>query len=179
MPARRSSPSSAAAPQRRLSDGHVHRQRRGVGTPGTTNVWHWNADTSINLETTAVGNGFGPLTADPNVAGGHVWGSIVHEEGHEIGLGHGGAYNGNVDPATQQFSAQDTTLWTVMSYIAPTDNTAKYFAESPVTGHPTGAPQAPAAAVLPTSRRPGCRSTSWRRRRCTACLTTTGLGGGR
>jgi serralysin len=149
----------------------------GVGTPGTTNVWHWNADTSINLETTAVGNGFGPLTADPNVAGGHVWGTVVHEEGHEIGLGHGGAYNGDVVPATQQFSAQDTTLWTIMSYIAPTDTTAQYYGVQPVTGTDWGTtgPGGSGFAYEPTTWMPLDILAA---QALYGLPTTTGLGGG-
>ncbi|MEJ0041517.1 MAG: M10 family metallopeptidase C-terminal domain-containing protein [Rhizomicrobium sp.] len=105
----------------------------GAGTVGTTNIWHFQSTGAfINLAT--ADTSFGPVTADPNVAGGHVWSTIVHEEGHSLGLGHGGPYNGDVDPATQQFSAQDTTLWTIMSYIDPGTTTAKYFAEYPVTG---------------------------------------------
>lgn len=103
------------------------------GTVGTTNVWHFDATGAfINIAT--ADSSFGPITADPNGFGGHVWGTIVHEEGHSIGLGHGGPYNSTVAEATQQFSAQDTTLWTIMSYIDPKTATAKYFAEYPVTG---------------------------------------------
>ncbi len=103
-PARRSSPSSAAQPAPALSRRERSRDLPASARSGTTNVWHWNADTSINIETTAVGNGFGPINADPNVAGGHAWATVVHEEGHEIGLGLWQAlYNGDVAPATQQF----------------------------------------------------------------------------
>jgi Ca2+-binding RTX toxin-like protein len=59
---------------------------------------------------------------------------LVHEEGHMLGLGHGGPYNGNVNAGTQQFSAFDSRLWTLMSYIDPFDTTAKYYASYPVTG---------------------------------------------
>jgi len=58
----------------------------------------------------------------------------VHEEGHVIGLGHDGPYNGNVDPAHQQFSAYDSRLWSLMSYINPWDKSAKYYNTFPVTG---------------------------------------------
>lgn len=103
----------------------------GAGTIGGTSLFSFTGG-DLNLATGDTS--FGPVTADPNVAGGHVWGTIVHELGHMMGLGHGGAYNGTVAEATQQYSAQDTTLWSIMSYIDPQTATAKYFAEYPVTG---------------------------------------------
>lgn len=60
--------------------------------------------------------------------------TVVHEIGHVLGLAHSGPYDGTVNPATQQLNATDTLLWSVMSYIAPTDAGARYFAASPVAG---------------------------------------------
>ena len=54
----------------------------GSGIVGDTNLFHMTAGT-LNLETAVYG--FGPVTADPTVAGGYVWGTIVHEEGHALG----------------------------------------------------------------------------------------------
>jgi hypothetical protein len=65
--------------------------------------------------------------------GGYGISTIIHEEGHLIGLGHAGPYNGTVNPATQQNSAYDTRLWSGMSYIRPDDTTAKYYSSYPVT----------------------------------------------
>ncbi len=67
-------------------------------------------------------------------AGGYSYYTPVHEEGHVLGLGHGGPYNGNVNSSQQQFSAYDTRLWDLMSYIDPEDTTAKYYNSYPVTG---------------------------------------------
>jgi hypothetical protein len=66
--------------------------------------------------------------------GGYGISTIVHEEGHLIGLGHAGPYNGTVNPATQQNSAFDTRLWSTMSYIRPEDTQAKYSSSYPVSG---------------------------------------------
>lgn len=65
--------------------------------------------------------------------GGYAIGTVVHELGHVIGLIHAGPYNGAVNAALQQYNATDTSLWSLMSYIDPTDKTAKYYSSYPVT----------------------------------------------
>ena len=93
---------------------------------------------SSTLDTTPTGelvvggalNIGGPL----DDTGGYPWTTIMHEIGHVLGLGHGGAYNGDVNPATQQFGIYDNTAYTIMSYIAPDDATAQYFGDYVLTG---------------------------------------------
>ena len=48
------------------------------------------------------------------------------------GLGHAGPYNGG--PSNQQFSAQDTMLWSIMSYIYPQTSGTTYGPQYPVAG---------------------------------------------
>ncbi|ACA21019.1 peptidase metallopeptidase [Methylobacterium sp. 4-46] len=60
-------------------------------------------------------------------------GTVVHETGHALGLGHAGRYNGSYD-ASGQFSAYDTQSWSIMSYIDPQDSAAPYFDKYPVQG---------------------------------------------
>ena len=82
-----------------------------------------NSGTYISIDTSTPG--FGPIGAPFTQYGGYAWETLVHEEGHALGLGHAGAYNGNVDSSTQQFSIFDNRLWSVMSYINPDDTAAK------------------------------------------------------
>ena len=65
---------------------------------------------------------------------GYGIGTAIHEIGHAIGLGHAGDYNGSVNASTDQFSAYDSRLWSVMSYIPPSDTSAKDYASYPVSG---------------------------------------------
>ena len=66
--------------------------------------------------------------------GGYGIATIVHEEGHLLGLGHAGPYNGTVNPRTQQQGPLDSRLWSGMSYIRPEDTSAKYYSSYPVSG---------------------------------------------
>jgi peptidase M10/serralysin-like protein len=100
----------------------------GSGSTGTIA----STGTKISIDTDVAG--FGPIGASFGTYGGYPYQTLLHEIGHLIGLGHGGSYNGNVNAATQQFSAYDTRLWTIMSYINPWVTTAKYYSSYPVTG---------------------------------------------
>jgi serralysin len=91
-----------------------------------------SSGTVISIDTRVAG--FGPIGGSFSAYGGYPYQTLVHEEGHLIGLGHGGPYNGSVNPATQQFSAYDSRLWSLMSYINPWDKSANYYSSYPVTG---------------------------------------------
>lgn len=66
--------------------------------------------------------------------GGYGLSSVIHEVGHLLGLGHGGAYNGNVDEATDQYSAYDDRMYTIMSYIFWGLEDAKFLDQNPNQG---------------------------------------------
>ena len=71
-----------------------------------------------------------------SATGGYGVGALTHEVGHMIGLGHSGPYNdgGGVSPQTNQFNAFDSRQYSVMSYVDPSDTTAKYYNQYAVIG---------------------------------------------
>jgi len=78
----------------------------------------------VNMETSKYGF---DLSGSFSEAEAYGLNTILHEVGHVLGLGHGGAYNGAADETTQQFSAYDERMWTSMSYIGWNDrSTALY-----------------------------------------------------
>jgi serralysin len=58
----------------------------------------------VSIDTSAVPS-FGPIGQDLTAGGGNPLSTVVHELGHNIGIGHGGPYNSNVNPLVQQYSA--------------------------------------------------------------------------
>jgi Ca2+-binding RTX toxin-like protein len=99
-------------------------------TGGTTLLTMTKATISIDTSV----SGFGPIDGSFTTFGGYPVMTLLHEEGHGIGLGHAGPYNSTVDVTTQQFSPYDTRLWSIMSYIEPQQGTAEYANQYPVTG---------------------------------------------
>lgn len=65
--------------------------------------------------------------------GGYGIETFLHEEGHALGLGHAGPYNGSVNNSTQQYSAYDNRQWSIMSYIDG-GASSKYSSQNPVQG---------------------------------------------
>ncbi len=104
-----------------------------AGKAGGAVLWTIAAST-LSVDTTVPG--FGPITKDLTKDGGYPWTTILHELGHAIGLGHGGPYDegSSVDPLKAQYSPYDSQLWSLMSYIDPSDSGAKFFSSYPVKG---------------------------------------------
>ncbi len=108
-------------------------------TSGSGNAGHTGGSVLLTLTKATIsidtsGNGFGPINGSFTAQGGYPIMTFLHEEGHAIGLGHAGPYNGDVNESTQQFSAYDTRLWSIMSYIEPRTTSSLYFNSYPVTG---------------------------------------------
>lgn len=68
---------------------------------------------SIDIDTSV--DAFGPLGSTFGNFGGYPWQTLLHEEGHVLGLGHAGPYNeGDVENFVS--AAYDTRAWSIMSY---------------------------------------------------------------
>lgn len=86
---------------------------------------------SVNIDTT--GTSFGPINGLAS-QGGFTIENLLHEEGHALGLGHAGPYNGGVNVKTQQYSPYDDRRWSIMSYIDPGTTSSKYYSQTPIKG---------------------------------------------
>ena len=93
---------------------------------------------SISIDTSV--GGFGPIGADFYVAGGYPWSTVLHELGHAIGLGHGGAYDSGTTTNSPMYTAYDNTAWTIMAYTDGPQASSDYiwgssggYARAPVT----------------------------------------------
>ena len=101
-----------------------------------------NPTSSVTISIDPNVTGFDPVDKDFSSVGGYAYDTLVHEEGHMLGLGHAGPYDaadnlGLIPP--RQFSPYDSRLWSVMSYINPADTSASWYANYPVKGVNWGA----------------------------------------
>lgn len=93
------------------AQGGINRLNTGdIGTThlGTASTGSLSIDTSVS--------GWGPIGASFATAGGYPWDTVLHELGHVIGLGHGGAYNDGTTQSSPQYTAYDNTAYSLMSY---------------------------------------------------------------
>ena len=93
----------------------------------------------IDIDTSVAG--FGPLGSSLSNFGGYPWLTLLHEEGHVLGLGHGGPYDEGTTTTTPQYTQYDTRAYTVMSYNDPTNvnwgvtqaSNGRYYSGDPTT----------------------------------------------
>lgn len=86
------------------------------GTTGTSRVGRaTEGEITIDVSTP----GFGPIGAAFSEYGSYPYTTLIHEWGHVLGLGHGGAYDEGADVAETAYTAYDNRAWTIMSYLDP------------------------------------------------------------
>lgn len=102
----RASDGTASAGQSRFFAGQTGTANMGRATKGTIEI-----DTSVQ--------GFGPLGGSINNFGGYPTLTLIHEWGHVLGLGHGGAYDEGAQVSEVALTSFDNRAWSVMSYIEP------------------------------------------------------------
>lgn len=104
---RRSSDDGASGGQSNFMPGRTGTANIGRATKGAIDV-----DTSVP--------GFGPLGGSFSEYGGYPYTTLVHEWGHVLGLGHGGAYDQSLGVDSARYTSADMQPWTIMSYNDPT-----------------------------------------------------------
>lgn len=86
------------------------------GSTGTSNIGRaTKGEITIDVSTP----GFGPIGAAFSEYGSYPYTTLIHEWGHVLGLGHGGAYDEGADVAETAYTAYDDRAWTIMSYLDP------------------------------------------------------------
>jgi len=103
-----------------------------AGRIGTSDLWQITGAT-VSIDTSVPG--FGPIgpIGDFSAYGGYAVMTVLHEEGHALGLGHGGPYNGDLVNSAQE-GIYDSDLWTLMSYFDPQNPYARYYSSYNITG---------------------------------------------
>ncbi|MFD0937653.1 hypothetical protein ACFQ12_21035, partial [Methylobacterium trifolii] len=102
-----------------------------TGTPGTRGSL--DAGTRISIDPGVQSfSRIDSLTAN----GGYGTATLVHEEGHILGLGHGANYDASQggNYAAAQNNQFDSRQWTTMSYISPSNTSARFYNSYSVTG---------------------------------------------
>ena len=96
---------------------------------------------------------FGPIDR-PFAFQAYPLSTVVHEEGHVLGLGHAGPYNGSAIARTNQMQLgiYDQQLYSVMSYIPPADTGAAFYGAYPVDGRFPNAETPMIADILAAQR---------------------------
>lgn len=82
-----------------------------LGSPGDSKIPQTEFS-NLYFDTTA--SNVGPMDGSLQTKGGTSFQTLLHEEGHMLGLGHGGPYDGGFGAGT--FSAFDITKYALMSY---------------------------------------------------------------
>lgn len=113
------SPDTAEVILRRGSDGHATGGQSNFfpGATGTAMIGRAR-DGLIEIDTSKAG--FGPIGSTFSTYGSYPYMTLVHEWGHVLGLGHGGAYDESLDFGSPRYTSFDSRAWTIMSYNDPT-----------------------------------------------------------
>ena len=149
---------------KRGTDGSAYEQASyyqggGVGSVQIGSI----ASSTISIDTSV--GGFGPIgNTNFDNYGGYVWMTMLHEEGHALGLGHSGPYNDGTTASNadaDQLSAYDSREWSIMSYVNPSDTSAAHYSQyvndpqwGSSSGSATGAPSSSYYQNVPTTWMP-------------------------